>query len=770
MLVTADQLSSYGIDSELWFSARTGAGEPLSRDQYFINYPAKLKTGIYCAIGSNEDGWELELFNGVNWVVVTPDKSYKLIVTSAGLKALTNTIIGGYKLTISGVKIIDKVVINPSIPFIEWTDEVFLSHGNVKFSVGTIDAHNGPDERGFSQLRKILSWKYNTSSGGLQYCLDLPVEGLGAISDQGEEEWDVGTIAFYVKDSDGVKDILFGIGSLPSIVRKYANNINRIGNRLKFYFNTVLSNLGYVSNLEVMEDGNMSLPEVPNETLLMYPQDNKRRPYNCYLVDNLFGSNTPALAVPRPLNSEDFGQYINDWAYFQPSSNFLPVNSQNFAPNVQNYNFVYWNSDNQRYELAEGRYINDDIAPNKKMPIGVRVGDNIIYTGEITNFQTTYKYTVNLYNGGVNYSQGDELNIIVTDQLIIKVVVNATDVDKGGVISNFELVGPSVGSIDIGSDTYVVQSAVYDNHSPLPRNGSGARFRISAAKVDRYIWDFGAEELNKPVYCDKGTNAGKPTTTQTDCFLGWISGQNSIRLALDLRNEASETSYGTTRYATSAEVRNVVPYGTPGESTSVNPRALYENYIQKSKPSNSSQEGYDWRRPIEVYTKIHFNEMILGRSIKPQPNTTNYEQQTSHWDDENVDFWGRALRAEWADLAEYYESDEIYQPGTLISFGNGEKEITKAQFEADGVISSKPGLQLGSKKSDNYLPVAMVGRVPVMMDGNSVNYFGDKIYLSRVRPGMASTIKNGKCLGKIIDKNPGTKRLVECVVRIDFND
>lgn len=70
-----------------------------------------------------------------------------------------------------------------------------------------------------------------------------------------------------------------------------------------------MSNLGFISNLDVMEDGNQSLPEVPNETLLDYPLDNKTRPYNCYLVDNLYGSNIPALAVPRALNSVNYGQY-----------------------------------------------------------------------------------------------------------------------------------------------------------------------------------------------------------------------------------------------------------------------------------------------------------------------------------------------------------------------------------------------------------------------------------------------------------------------------
>ena len=48
MLVTADQLSTYGIPTDFWFSRRTGSGDPISRDQYFINYPSKLQTGGYC--------------------------------------------------------------------------------------------------------------------------------------------------------------------------------------------------------------------------------------------------------------------------------------------------------------------------------------------------------------------------------------------------------------------------------------------------------------------------------------------------------------------------------------------------------------------------------------------------------------------------------------------------------------------------------------------------------------------------------------------------
>lgn len=762
MLVTKEQLKVYEINSEFWFARRTGAGNPISRDQYFINFPNKLQAGIYCAIGDDTAGWELEQYNGVNWVICAPDETYRLVITSEGLKSLTNTVIGGYKLTISGIKIIDQTVNNPGIPLIEWTDENLLASGNVVYTVGTLNAKHNAEE-----LERVLKWRYNNSSGGLQYLLELDTT---TISDNGDEEWNIGTIGLYVKDADGVHDTLFAIATLPAVVTKYAVGETRIGNKLKFYMNTVLSNLGFVSNLDVIEDYEMDLPEVPNETLLDNPTDSSRMPHNCYLVDNLFGSNMPALAVPRPLNTGtgDYTGYTGDWAYFQPTTNYIYVGKDKFANDVEDYMFVCWNDKTQKYERAEGIYETDEnLTLNEHMPIGLRVGDNIVYSGEVSNFQDSYAYKVKVYNGGTKYQSGDILNIIVKENLILKVKV-AVVTDEGEITTGIEedgifLLGPTSGAVDLGNNSYICDSVYYDKNSQMPRNGNGARFKVSSAKTNRYVWNFNSQWLNKPVYCDRGNNKGKPTLKRTDCFLGWVTGQNSMQLALDLRNEASETNYGTTRYATDAQVKDVVINRKAASKYSVTPETLQNNYIQKTKPTDSSQPGYSWDNPIYVDTCVQWKQMVVGKNVR----ITN-EKQLSHWD--TLDFWGKAYRAEWADLAEYYEADKFYEPGTLITFGAGTKEISKAQFEADGVISSKPGLQLGEKKNENHLPVALVGRVPVLMDGNSINYFGDKIYLSRIKPGTASTVKNGKCIGKIIDKDPGTKRLVECVIRIDFDN
>jgi len=108
---------------------------------------------------------------------------------------------------------------------------------------------------------------------------------------------------------------------------------------------------------------------------------------------------------------------------------------------------------------------------------------------------------------------------------------------------------------------------------------------------------------------------------------------------------------------------------------------------------------------------------------------------------------GTALRAQWGDLAEYYESDEDYAPGTLVKFG-GSKEITTAgidDVEVNFVVSTKPGLELNApKKEENspderiMLPCALVGRVPVRVCG-SVKKF-DKLYLSHEFSGTATNV------------------------------
>lgn len=792
MLVEKVQLLSapYNVPEDLFFERRYGAGEPISRDQFFITNTSRLVDGAYCAIGNDVDGWELEQFDSNNWNTVLVDPNYALVITNEGLRALTYVLQGGYQLYFSGLKILDNPVLNPHKPLINWTDSDFTSAGNVVFSIGTDDAKYSSDD-----LNSILKWRYNTATGSLQYTFDLPNSGTGAKSDNGNTEWLIGAIGLYVKRGNQYvqgatgEDILFGVASLPSPVKKYADDVDMVGNTLRFHFNTVLNNLGYVANLNIFNENEQSIPEVPNESLLEYPYDPLQRPHNCYLVDNLFGTGIPALAVPR---STSENVMTPDWVYFQPSDNILtlPTQGNYFADDVKDYMFVYYCNDDGLYHKAEGEpeivsskeadsrskgYNVDAYDPtnpsaaipvmttNTKMPIGMRVGNSIVYAGTITNKQenASYTYKVALANSGKNYRIGDELFLPASEGLIFKLIVTYVR-DSDGAISSFKLVGPETGSMSLpASPVYI--TALYDSRSNL-KYGRDARFRVTQVENPQYIWPLDSSWLNKPVYCGYGDLAGKPTLERTDSFLGWCTSTNSIQLALDLRNEASDAIYGTTRYATDCETRDSYKYIQAAHQTCLTPWTANTNYLQITKPELDAQPGKLLTNPIEIKTFTHFNEILIGKGVSSPYNEAN----NPYIEDESISFYGMSYRAWYKDIAEYYKSDAYYSAGTLITFGKGTSEISIADFECNGIISSKPGYQLGEKRSDLDLPVALVGRVPVIFDGNCFPHFGDKIYLSKITKGCASTVENGKCLGKVIDRNIGTKRLIECVVRIDF--
>ena len=123
---------------------------------------------------------------------------------------------------------------------------------------------------------------------------------------------------------------------------------------------------------------------------------------------------------------------------------------------------------------------------------------------------------------------------------------------------------------------------------------------------------------------------------------------------------------------------------------------------------------------------------------------------------------GTSSSALWADLAEQYVTDEKYPAGTLIKFG-GEKDITIADDEVNGVISDKPGFLLDYKLEDS-LPVALVGKTPVRIIGK-VNKF-DKITLSEI-PGVGRVAKEGeRVIARALEASDNEEeKLVNCVTK-----
>ena len=118
-----------------------------------------------------------------------------------------------------------------------------------------------------------------------------------------------------------------------------------------------------------------------------------------------------------------------------------------------------------------------------------------------------------------------------------------------------------------------------------------------------------------------------------------------------------------------------------------------------------------------------------------------------------------ASRARYADLAERYEADAVYESGTVIVIG-GEKEVTVTDKYADtrvaGIVSKNPAYMMNSEAgSDETHPfIALKGRVPCKVVG-SINK-GDLLVTSTF-PGYAASWASHAEEGSVIGKALGTQ-------------
>lgn len=120
------------------------------------------------------------------------------------------------------------------------------------------------------------------------------------------------------------------------------------------------------------------------------------------------------------------------------------------------------------------------------------------------------------------------------------------------------------------------------------------------------------------------------------------------------------------------------------------------------------------------------------------------------------------LESTYADLAEFYEADNLYTPGTVLVFG-GDKEVTIGNKMADprvaGVVTTNPAYIMNKKCPGNKVCIALQGRVPVLLVGRANK--GD-IIVSAARPGYAVVCNTpspgtiiGKCLQDKVSDAPG---------------
>jgi hypothetical protein len=128
--------------------------------------------------------------------------------------------------------------------------------------------------------------------------------------------------------------------------------------------------------------------------------------------------------------------------------------------------------------------------------------------------------------------------------------------------------------------------------------------------------------------------------------------------------------------------------------------------------------------------------------------------------------FAKATSAQYADLAENYEADAEYKPGTVVVFG-GAKEITISNKNHDtavaGIISTNPSYLMNAGQTGKWvLPVALTGRVPCLVQGPVAK---GTVLVTGDTPGTAMAIKTSKFVpGCVVGKSLENIKSNEVVV------
>jgi hypothetical protein len=111
------------------------------------------------------------------------------------------------------------------------------------------------------------------------------------------------------------------------------------------------------------------------------------------------------------------------------------------------------------------------------------------------------------------------------------------------------------------------------------------------------------------------------------------------------------------------------------------------------------------------------NAITVTGDIIPSSNISGNVGSPTRWFNT---FHGVSTQAKYADLAENYQADQPYEPGTVLAFG-GDAEVTIAEDgtrAVAGVVSTNPAhLMNGGLVGTNVVTVALLGRVPCKVRG-----------------------------------------------------
>jgi hypothetical protein len=193
---------------------------------------------------------------------------------------------------------------------------------------------------------------------------------------------------------------------------------------------------------------------------------------------------------------------------------------------------------------------------------------------------------------------------------------------------------------------------------------------------------------------------------------------NTINNTIIETTEYVQTIDATTVRAVTIGNSGAVLYGTLNSSSASQPNITTLAGVTSIGASGSTTLTGTLQTAAQTnVTSLGTLTGLTTGTILPSGNLTVNLGSTTAWFN---NIYGTAVHALYADLAENYQADRFYMPGTVVQFG-GAAEVTIAEADTTrvaGVISTNPAtLMNAALNGANVVAVALTGRVPCMVVG-----------------------------------------------------
>jgi len=366
-------------------------------------------------------------------------------------------------------------------------------------------------------------------------------------------------------------------------------------------------------------------------------------------------------------------------------------------------------------------------------------------------------------------------DLIVEGNLTVEgteTIVNTTTLeveDNKIIVAN----GNSADAVDFGFfGHFYSEDSTAPNHSGFFRDATNSEWYLMATyspepignTIDRNGDSFSLASMNVAGITATGVTAGNILVGVTgdneidtssgnltiDSAGGTVTVDDNLTVSGNLTVNGTTTTVSTTNMVISDSLI-ALSTGTTGAP------ANDSGFIVER--GDSANVGFIWDESADQFACINTTEVGTTAGNVTISSYANLQVNT---------LTGTATQAQYADLAEKYEADADYEPGTVVHFG-GDKEVTLCDQDmctkVAGVISTNPAHTMNSNlTADHVATVALVGRVPVKVTGAVAK--GDM--LVSAGNGMARAEANpsmGSVIGKALQSNDSNEpTVIEVVV------